>query len=127
MRRLAPVIGVAVVLGSLVVLLLLAQGDADRPSNDGADRTDAPQPTSDPSARAAMERAASAPAAWAYEGTQFVAAKSAGRTSSQVIDVSHSPEDGTTWRPSTGGRGVTVAPHGAEPSILGAGAVGLPG
>lgn len=133
MRRLAPLVGVAVALGSLTLLLLvlgpLGTPDAAPPergdASDPGDRS-RPRPSTDAAARTAMDRAVEAPSSWAYQGTQVVAAMGGGGDEvSQVIEVTHTPEEGTTWRAATGGAGINAASHSAEPSLLGVGAVGL--
>jgi sigma-E factor negative regulatory protein RseB len=75
-----------------------------------------------------LERAAAAPATTAYSGTQFVAAWTSDGTTSQVLDVTHSPSGGTTWRAAgsrPGGASVHAAADAADPSLLGVGAVAL--
>ncbi len=135
MRRLAPLAGAAGVLGScalLAVLLLQAGGaparDAARGPEDAA-RDQGPRPVVEPAARRLLERAAAAPYAVSYSGTQYVTAWAAGRTSSHVLQVAHSPTAGTTWRApqaaGAGGRVVRSAADAAEPSMLGAGAADL--
>lgn len=85
-------------------------------------------PVVDPRARALMARAAAAPATTAYTGTQYATAWSGRGTSAQILQVSHDPATGTTWRP-LGGR-ATEAPrmHAAgahAPSLLAVGTVDL--
>jgi sigma-E factor negative regulatory protein RseB len=126
-RRLAPVAGVAAVLGALalVLLLLVPLAEPDQRAGEVSDPQDRrPSPDVDPAARTAMQRATGALATWSYEGTEIIAARG-GDEVSQVVDVTHTPADGTSVRSSTGGPVVTAAPHGAEPSLLGGGAVAL--
>jgi sigma-E factor negative regulatory protein RseB len=128
-RRLAPVVGVAAVLAALALMLLLLVplGEPDQPAGEATDPLDraGPAPQVDPTARAAMDRSTDALSSWSYWGTQIVTAKSAGDVVSQVVEVTHTPVDGTTVRSSTGGPSVTAAAHGAEPSLVGGGAVAL--
>ena len=129
MRRLAPVVGVAAVLGALALMLLLSVslGDPEQQSGEATDPADRarPAPEVDPTARAAMQRATDALAGWSYQGTQIVAAHGGRTEVSQVVEVTHTPADGTSVRSSTGGPAVTAAVHGAEPSLVGGGAVAL--
>jgi len=126
-RRLAPVAGVAVVLGALALMLLLSVpfGEPDRKSDEVSDPVDGsrPAPEVEPAARAAMQLASDALTTWSYRGTQIVAVQD-GDEVSQVVEVTHTA-GGTTVRSSTGGPSVTAATHGAEPSLVGGGAVGL--
>lgn len=126
MRRLVPAVGVAVVLGSLglVVLLALSLGDPVQPDTSGSGGPDRPRPQVDPAARQLLERAAAAPDVTDYVGTQFVAAWGPDGATTQVLDVFHSAHEGTTWRAS-GDDVLHSSAHAADPSILGMGAVGL--
>lgn len=132
MRRLGPAIGAVIVLGSLVLLVLLVLPDdrQDAPSGQARGRDDdGPAPVVEEAARRLLERAAAAPATASYTGTQFVAAWSSDVTASQLLEVSHTPEAGTTWLAAgsdgTGGTAVRSAARSADPSILGDGAVAL--
>lgn len=132
MRRPPPLVGAAVVLGSLVLLVALLLEAGEPPRVDDARRGSGgqgPDPVVEPEAWRLLERAAEAPQRTTYEGTQFVSAWASDSTTSQVLRVSHSPGGGTTWQPA--GRGthrpaaVHTSSHAADPSILGVGAVGL--
>lgn len=136
MKRLVPLTGVAVVLGSLLLLAVLlppqgespARGPRDAAGGSGGSDGRRPDPVIDPTARRVLDRAAAAPYAVSYTGTQYVSAWSSGRSTSQVLQVEHSPSGGTTWRapgqaPAQGS--VRLAVGAADPSLLGAGAVGL--
>lgn len=134
MRRLVPLTGVAVVLGSLVLLAVLLQPHGESPARGGRDAGSggsggrAPEPVVDPGARRVLDRAAVAPLAVSYTGTQYVSARTAGRSTSQVLMVEHSPSAGTTWRApghDPEERSVRLAVGAVDPSLLGAGAVGL--
>jgi sigma-E factor negative regulatory protein RseB len=131
-RRHVPAAGAAVVLGSLVLLLLLfvAEDEAPRPpgqagGSDGSQQS----PVVEDAALRLLYRAAVAPSTAAYDGTEFVSAWSSGGATSRLLEVSHTPEAGTTWR--AGGHatpGSTVARTAAstaDPSILSGSAVAL--
>ena len=128
MRRLAPVVGVAALLGALALILLLTVpvGEPDQQPGEVTDPADRarPAPEDDPAARAALQRATDALLAWSYTGTQIVAAQGGRDDASQVVEVTHTPSR-TSLRPSTGGPAVTAAAHGAEPSMVAGGAVAL--
>lgn len=133
MRRLVPVAGVAVVLGSLVLLVVLVVPGGETPGRGGRDSAGGPgggrpDPVADPLARRLLDRAAAAPHTVTYTGTQFVSAWASGRSTSQVLRVEHSPALGTTWQaPGRDGspRSVRSAPGASGPSILDAGAAAL--
>jgi sigma-E factor negative regulatory protein RseB len=88
-----------------------------------------PRPVVDETARGLLERAAAAQVATTYSGTQFVSAWSSDGATSQVLEVTHSPSEGTTWRAAGAragaGQVVHSAAKAADPSILGVGAVAL--
>lgn len=111
MRRLVPALGGALVLGALALIVLLAVADdVPEPAPAGQARgreEDPPAPVVQDAARRLLERAAAAPTTESYTGTQFVSAWTSEGTTSQVVEVSHTP-----------GRA-------AEPSILSGGAVAL--
>jgi len=127
-RRLAPVAGAAAVVGALALMLLLVVplGEPEQQAGEVTGPRDRarPAPEVDPAARTAMERATQALATWSYEGTQIVAAQD-GKEVSQVVEVTHTPAAGTSVRSSTGGPAVTASLHGADPSLVGGGAVAL--
>lgn len=133
MRRLAPAVGSALALGSLVLLVVLVLADDDpapTPSGLALGRDEAgPAPSVEAAARRLLDRAAAAPTTTSYTGTQFVAAWSSDATTSQVLEVAHTPDTGTTWRSGgssgTRGRSVWTPAHAADPSILGGDAVAL--
>ena len=104
MRRLVPLVGVTVVLGSLT-LVVLQQLPGDEPGGDASARHRAlPAPPADGEALRLVRRAASAPATVAYAGTQYLAAWESGRSTSHVLRVTHSPATGTTWRATAAGQ-----------------------
>lgn len=85
-----------------------------------------PAPVVEPVARQLLERAAAAPATTAYSGTQYATAWSGRATTAQVLEVSHDPATGTTWRPAGASAGRAMhASAAASPSLLTAGAVAL--
>jgi len=125
-RRLVPAVGLVLVLGSLALLVLLVVADEGQLAPSGQARgskEDGPLPVVEEAARRLLERGAAAPATASYTGTQFMSAWSSEGTTSQVLEVSHTPADGTTWR--GGGKAVRTAAHSADLSILGDGAVAL--
>jgi sigma-E factor negative regulatory protein RseB len=132
--RLVPVAGGVVVLAALALVLALVlpvDETAPGPGDDvarGADGTTA-RPVVEERARQLLERAASARATTTYAGTQFVSAWSPGGATSQVLEVTHSPSEGTTWRAAGAragsGQVVHSAAQAAQPSILGVDAVAL--
>lgn len=133
MRRLAPVAGAVLALGSLLALAFLVAPDeggaAGLPALDSQDRAmPRVRPVVEPSALALLARAAAAPAATSYTGTQYVSAWDEDSSTSRVLDVSHDPERGTTWRVAGADETSGSALHTTSsptPSLLGAGAVGL--
>lgn len=135
MKRLAPVAGATLVAGSLTLLValafLVAPEDAavpERAASEAAPGGPASRvrPQVDPVARRLLERAAAAPTTTAYRGTQFVSAWTGGLTTARVIEVTHDPAGGTTWRGGWAGPGQQVRNAAATaPSLLAAGAVEL--
>ena len=132
MRRLAPAVGAVLVLGSLALfILLVVPDDEGRPAKSGqAARDDnLPAPVVQADALRLLQRAAAAPTTASYTGTQFVSAWSSQGATSQVLEVTHTPAAGTTWRSgghaTTTGSAVQTTSHTADPSILGGGAVTL--
>jgi len=125
-RRLVPAVGLGLVLASLGLLVLFVVADEGKQAPSGQSRGrdgGGPAPVVEEAARRLLERAAAAPGAAAYTGTQFMSAWSSEGTTSQVLEVSHTPADGTTW--SAGGKAVRSAARSADLSILGDGAVAL--
>jgi sigma-E factor negative regulatory protein RseB len=128
-RRLVPLVGATIVLGSLT-LVALQQLPGDEPGGDATARHRAlPTPPADSEALRLVRRAASAPATVAYAGTQYLAAWESGRSTSHVLRVTHSPATGTTWRATGAGgsasRQVHQSPHSVSPSVAGVGEVAL--
>jgi sigma-E factor negative regulatory protein RseB len=131
-KRLVLLAGGAVLLAA-VTLALLSPGSApSEPSGADAGRIAPdghPEPDVDPAAWRLLDRAAAAPRTTAYAGTQFVSAWEPDGTTSQVLAVTSSPSEGTTWRVAGSSPGAGPAVHAAaqaaDPSILGAGAVTL--
>jgi sigma-E factor negative regulatory protein RseB len=114
----------------VALALLLPEGSPSAPSGSGRSGHDqGPAPSVDPAAWRLLDRAAAAPGTTSFTGTQFVSAWAAGGTTSQVLEVTSSPEAGTTWRVagSSPGSGpmVHAAAQAADPSIMDAGAVAL--
>lgn len=103
MRGQGPVAGPALVAGSLVVLVVLVVlvapvlVDGGGPARPGGQprgsEAGTPAPVVQVAARRLLERAAAAPATASYSGTQFVSAWSSDGTTSQVLEVSHSPQE----------------------------------
>lgn len=130
MRRLVPLVGVTLVLGSLTLVALQTLPADERSRRDAAPRPRAlPTPPADGEALRLVRRAAAAPATVAYAGTQYLAAWESGHTTSHLLKVTHSPATGTTWR-ATGtaappGRQVHQPPHSVSPSVVGVGEVAL--
>lgn len=95
--------GVALLGASVGAVALVAPAPAPAPATLALNASPAVAPVVSAAARQWLERAARAPSRVGYRGTQYVTAWGRGGTSAGIVEVSHDPETGTTWR-SAGGR-----------------------
>jgi sigma-E factor negative regulatory protein RseB len=129
-RRLVPVAGAVLLIGTLVVVALVltpARTAPPAPADPSAGSGGA-RPVVDPRARLLLDHAVAAVATTTYSGVQFVSAWSSSGATSEVVDIDHEPGRGTTVRTdgtlAAPARSMTLAAAGT-PSIDATGGVAL--